>query len=229
VKACRANAQEYYRKGSVTSLLQASMKTAAALLALLVVPTVAIPVEPKPGSTFGKVNNAPFSYKAGSADSIKNLKSKIKNVVWIILENRSFDNILGGVTRPGFDNPINNGPYCNPQNLANPGLDNWCPGAKDFDSILNDPDHSVTGNNLEFYGTYSPNNKAIANGSLLPSLEGFVNKQLISYPTLTPEFAAKQVMNYYSEAEIPTLVDIIDEFATFNYWHSCVPGVRFFE
>lgn len=201
------------------------MKTAAALLGLLVVIAVAIPVEPMPGQTFGKVNSAPFGYKAGSADSIKNLKSKIKNVVWIVLENRSFDNILGGITRPGFDSPINNGAYCNPQNLTNPSLSNWCASAKDFDSILNDPDHSITGNNFEFYGTFNPNNQAIANGSLLPSLDGFVNKQLISYPTLAPDFAAKQVMNYYSEDEIPTLVDIIDEFTSFNYWHSCVPGV----
>jgi phospholipase C len=32
-------------------------------------------------------------------------------------------------------------------------------------------------------------------------------------------------MGYYSEDEIPTLVDLVDEFTTFNYWHSCVPGV----
>jgi phospholipase C len=204
------------------------MKTSAALLALLVAGAVAW-VVPTPGPTFGKVNAAPFGYTAGSAASVQNLKSKIKNVVWIILENRSFDNILGGVTRAGFDNPINNGPYCNPQNLTNPNLANYCAGTKDFDSILNDPDHSVTGNNLEFYGSFSPSNAAIANGSLLPSLEGFVNKQLISYPTLSPDVAAKQVMNYYAQEDIPTLVDIIDEFATFNYWHSCVPGVSLFE
>jgi len=204
------------------------MKTPAALLALLAVTAVAWPVEPTTGPTFGKVNSAPFGYKAGSAASIQNLKSKIKNVVWIILENRSFDNILGGVTRPGFDNPINNGQYCNPQNLTNPSLPNWCSGTKDFDSILNDPDHSVTGNNFEFYGSFSPNNDAIANGSLVPALDGFVNKQLISYPTLAPNVAAKQVMNYYDMSDIPTLVEVVDEFVTFNYWHSCVPGVSFF-
>ena len=201
------------------------MKTSASLLALLAAVTVAWPVEPTPGPTYGKVNAPPFGYKPGSAASIQNLKSKIKNVVWIILENRSFDNILGGVTRPGFDNPINNGPYTNPQNLTNPSLPTWSTGTKDFDSILNDPDHSITGNNFEFYGSFSPNNDAIANGSLLPALEGFVEKQLISYPTLAPDVAAKQVMNYYAESDIPTLMDVVDEFTTFNYWHSCIPGV----
>jgi phospholipase C len=33
-------------------------------------------------------------------------------------------------------------------------------------------------------------------------------------------------MGYYSEDEIPTMVDLVNEFTTFNYWHSCVPGVR---
>lgn len=201
------------------------MKTAAALLGLLVVTAVAKPVEPKPGKTFGKVNKAPFGYKAGSSQSIKNLQSKIKNVVWIVLENRSFDNILGGVKRDGFDNPINNGAYCNPQNITNSGLGNWCAEKKDYDSILHDPDHSVTGNNFEFYGSYSPDNKKIADGQLKPSLNGFVEEQLARNPTLAPATGAKEVMNYYSQDEIPTLMDLIDEFATFNYWHSCVPGV----
>jgi len=31
-------------------------------------------------------------------------------------------------------------------------------------------------------------------------------------------------MGYYDEQEVPTLVDIVDEFATFNYWFSCIPG-----
>ena len=202
------------------------MKTAA-VLGLMAVAAMAKSIDPQPkgAATYGKVNKAPFGYKAGSKSSVANLKANIKNVVWIILENRSFDNILGGVSRPGFDNPINNGDYCNPQNLTHPHKAMWCSGSKDFDSVLDDPDHSVTGNNLEFYGDYTPNNKDIADGSLQPSLNGFVNKQLIGYPSDTAEVAAKQVMNYYSEDEIPTLVDLVDNFVTFNYWHSDVPGV----
>lgn len=196
---------------------------APALLSFLAASTIATP-------TFGKppkgpiVSPPPFGYKSGSQQSIANLKSKIHNVVWILLENRAFDNILGGVRRPGLDNPINNGPFCNPQNLTNPKGKSFCSFHKDFDSILNDPDHSVTGNNFEFYGTFSPNNTLIADGKLTPSLDGFVNKQLISYSTLAPQVAAEQVLGFYSEDEIPTLVNIVDEFVTFNNWHSCIPG-----
>ncbi|KAL7914407.1 phospholipase C PLC-C [Trichoderma velutinum] len=203
------------------------MKTATSLVGFMAAAAIASPAHmslPPKSQTYGKVNSAPFGYKAGSAQSVANLKAKVHNVVWILLENRSFDNILGGVKRPGMDNPINNGPFCNAQNVSDPKSEKWCTGPKDFDSVLNDPNHSVTGNNLEFYGTYSPNNTLIAEGKLTPSMDGFVNEQLNVYPTLAAQTAAKQVMNYYTEDEIPTLVDLVDEFTTFNYWHSCVPA-----
>ncbi|KAJ7681894.1 phosphoesterase [Mycena polygramma] len=165
----------------------------------------------------------PFGYKAGSPESVANLKDKIKHVVWVLLENRSFDNILGGVKRPGLDNPANNGDVCNPVNIADPTGATLCTRIKDFDSVLNDPDHSVTGNNFEFYGQFAPNNAAIQNGSLTATNQGFVNKQTISY-NITSDTAAAQVMGYYSEQEVPTMVDIVDEFTTFNYWFSCIPG-----
>jgi phospholipase C len=204
------------------------MKTHAAIVALggllAASSAVANPV-PSQGDPYAQVGPAPFKYEAGSKESIANLKSKIKHVVWILLENRSFDNILGGVNRKGLDNPANNGDYCMPQNLSLPDGPKFCSRNKDFDSVLNDPDHSVTGNNFEFYGQFAPNNADIASGKLKPVQTGFVEKQLISYPTLAPQTAAEQVLGYYSEDEIPTLVDLVDGFTTFNRWHSCVPGV----
>jgi len=111
-----------------------------------------------------------------------------------------------------------------PREHYDPNGATLCTRLKDFDSVANDPDHTITGNNFEFYGQFAPSNAAIQNGSLTPNNEGFVNKQLISYPSITPDVAAAQVMGYYSEAEVPTLVDIVDEFTTFNYWFSCIPG-----
>lgn len=169
-------------------------------------------------------SNTPFGYASGSKESIANLKDKIENVVWILLENRSFDNILGGVKRKGLDNVVNNGPFCNPQNVSDPSSTKWCSVYKDFDSVKHDPDHSVTGYNMELYGTYTPSNDAIANGTLKPTMNGFVEQQLVHHKGLDPKVADEEVMGYYSEDEIPTLVNLVDEFTTFNYWHSCVPG-----
>lgn len=177
------------------------------------------------GAVVARSSSTPFGYASGSTESIANLKDKIENVVWILLENRSFDNILGGVTKAGLDNPANNGPYSNPQNVNNPSSQKWYTTPKDFDSVLHDPDHSVTGNNFEFYGTFTPDNAAIANGTLKPSNVGFMQRQLDRYPGIDATTADREVMGYYTESEIPTLMDLVDDFTTFNYWHSCVPGV----
>ncbi|KAE8348662.1 phosphoesterase [Aspergillus coremiiformis] len=194
--------------------------TLLSVLGLMAAPALASPVQ----SEYTSVREAPFGYKPGSKESIENLKDKVEHIVWVVLENRSFDNILGGVRRKGLDNPINNGPFCNPKNTSDPSSGKYCTHAKDYDSVLNDPDHSVTGNNLEFYGTYTPSNDAISAGKVVPDQSGFINAQLNSYPKLNPEVATTQVMGYYTEDEIPTIVNIVDEFITFNRWFSCVPG-----
>ncbi|KAJ5140668.1 hypothetical protein N7448_004076 [Penicillium atrosanguineum] len=172
------------------------------------------------------VSAAPSHHQnAHSSSSIKNLKNHIKNVVILEMENRSFDNLLGGQTLKGLENPINNGPYCNPYNLTDSSQGHVCSGAKDFDSILDDPDHSVTGNNIEFYGTFTPSNEAIASGKLTPHQKGFVHEQLRRYgDDVDKTELAKQVINYYTEDEVPVFTSLVQNYLTFNHWHSDHPG-----
>ena len=156
--------------------------------------------------------------------SIKNLKSNIKNVVILEMENRSVDNVLGGLKIRGLDNPVNNGPFCNPLNLTDPENEE-CSAAKDFDSVLDDPDHAIHGNNIEFYGTFTPDNDAIAQGRLTPSQKGFLHEQRRSYPEDSDSTLAKQVLHYYTPNQIPVLAALVENYVTFNHWHSDVPGV----
>lgn len=166
------------------------------------------------------------SHAAHSASSIENLKSNIKKVVVLEMENRSLDNILGGQTIEGLENPINNGPFCNPYNLTDPSRGEVCSRAKDFDSILDDPDHTITGNNIEFYGTFTPNNEDIASGKLTPSQKGFVHEQLRQYgDDVNKTQLAKEVLNYYTEEQLPVLTALVQNYVTFNHWHSDHPGV----
>lgn len=169
---------------------------------------------------------AQASPAASSNGAVKNLKARIKNVVILEMENRSFDNLLGGQTLAGIDNPINNGPFCNPYNLTNPAAGLVCTAANDFDSITNDPDHAVYGNNLEFYGTFTPDNDAIASGRLKATQQGFVQEQLRLYSSkVNKTTLAQQVMNYYTEDQVPVLTALVQNFVTFNNWHSAIPGV----
>lgn len=186
----------------------------SALLGLLAFASAVTAAPPKRGHT------------AHSSSSIRNLKNHIKNVVILEMENRSLDNLLGGQTLQGLENPINNGPYCNPYNLTDSSMGTVCSAAKDYDSILDDPDHSVTGNNIEFYGTFTPSNAAIASGKLTPTQQGFVHEQLRRYgDDVNKTSLAKQVINYYTEDEVPVLTTLVQNYLTFNHWHSDHPGV----
>lgn len=174
------------------------------------------------------IEAVPAAHQPGSSSSIKNLKDKIKNVVLITMENRSVDNLLGGQKTKGLENPVNNGPYCNPISLNDTSKGEACSEPKDYDSILNDPDHGVPGNNIEFYGTFLPDNAAIKSGKLKPSMNGFVYEQLRKYSAKQDsEVLANQVMNYYTEEQVPVLTSFTKEFVTFNNWHSGHPGVSY--
>lgn len=160
-----------------------------------------------------------------SPATIKNLKDHIKNVVVLEMENRAFDNILGGQKLPGLENPIQNGPYCNPLNLSDPSEGQACSKPRNFDAVMDDPDHTITGNNFEFYGTFTPDNGAIASGKLIPPMNGFVHEQRRLYNETKDAKLAKEVMNYYTEEQLPVLTTLVQNFLTFNHWHSDIPGV----
>ncbi|EED12804.1 phosphoesterase superfamily protein [Talaromyces stipitatus ATCC 10500] len=160
-----------------------------------------------------------------SKSSIQNLKSKIKNVVILVMENRSFDNLLGGQKLFGLDNPIQHGPFCNPYNVSDPAEGMVCSAARDYDSITDDPDHAVYGNNFEFYSTFTPDNAAIESGQLIPNQNGFIHEQLRLYSSEANRTElATQVMNYYTEEQVPVLTTLVHNFLTFNHWHSDIPG-----
>lgn len=164
--------------------------------------------------------------QAGSAASIQNFKDKIKNVVVLVMENRSLDNLLGGQKIKGLENPINNGPFCNPYNVSDSSKGSVCSAAKDYDSVHDDPDHAVYGNNFEFYGTFLPDEASIQSSKLTPSQSGFVQEQIRLYSSdANRSELATQVMNYYTEDQVPVLTTLVQNFLTFNHWHSDVPGV----
>ena len=168
----------------------------------------------------------PSPLQSGSEASITNLRQKIKNVVLLCMENRSVDNLLGGQTHEGIENSINNGPFCNPYNVSDPSQGFHCTEAKDYDSVTNDPSHAVTGNTMEFYSEWTPDNTAIAEGRLVPNNNGFITEQIHNYGASTnvTELAI-QVMNYYTEDMVPVMTSFVQNFLTMNHWHSDLAGV----
>lgn len=83
------------------------------------------------------------------------LRNNIKHVVYLMLENHSFDNIAGYWDfHPDIDN-LRNINYCN--NYTNPNWTVWgenleiCAGPYETEVPLTDPDHNFAGTSYEIY------------------------------------------------------------------------------
>lgn len=63
-------------------------------------------------------------------------------------------------------------------------------------------------------------------GRLRPNNNGFITEQIHNYGASTNSTElAIQVMNYYTEQQVPVMTSFVHNFLTFNHWHSDVAGV----
>ena len=135
---------------------------------------------------------------------------QLKHIVVLMMENRSFDHMLGslkavnpaidGVT-PDLSNPDTNGNPVQAQPLA------------EFQAQLQpDPDHHFPAVDLQIFGG-DPNRVA--------SMQGFVK----SYFNQQRDVGHSQkIMYYFAQNQLPVLTTLALEFAVFNRWFASIPG-----
>jgi phospholipase C len=136
----------------------------------------------------------------------------LKHIVVLMMENRSFDHMLGSLKAvdPRIDgvtdqmsNPDTTGAAIKPQPLA------------DFQGQLNpDPDHHFPAVDLQiFNGDKSPDR--------VSNMQGFVK----SYFNQRRDVAHSQkIMYYFKKDDLPVLTTLALEFAVFNRWFASIPG-----
>jgi len=136
----------------------------------------------------------------------------LKHIVVLMMENRSFDHMLGslkavdqridGVTDQ-MSNPDTTGAQVKPQPLAQ------------FQGQLDpDPDHHFPAVDLQIFGgDTSPNRVA--------NMQGFVK----SYFNQQKDVGHSQkIMYYFAQKQLPVLTTLALEFAVFNCWFASIPG-----
>ncbi|XP_074580998.1 non-specific phospholipase C6-like [Curcuma longa] len=138
-------------------------------------------------------------------------QNPIKNVVVLVMENRSFDHMLGWM-KPYLGLPFDGltGEECNRRNVSDPASPTICvsPTAQYVDS---DPDHSFQAIRFQVF--------ASDNASSPATMSGFVQDAL----TLSEETAAA-VMQGFPPAKVPVYATLASEFAVFDRWFSSLPG-----
>jgi phospholipase C len=132
----------------------------------------------------------------------------LKHIVVLMMENRSFDHMLGAVPGIGgiddasaFSNPDTTGALVTPQPLA------------EFQSQLQpDPDHHFPAVDLQIFGG-DPNRVA--------NMQGFVK----SYYNQQQNVAhSHEILYYFRQSDLPVLTTLATEFAVFNRWFASIPG-----
>lgn len=145
--------------------------------------------------------------------------SNLKHIVVLMMENRSFDHMLGGLSLvmegsqkkyPGINGLTGN--ESNPDTQGNPVKVQA--GAKFQSQLDPDPDHHFPGVDLQIFGQ-PPGSGRIAN------MQGFVK----DYFTQTNDVKrSHNIMYYFTPDQLPVLSTLATEFAVFNGWFSSIPG-----
>ena len=137
----------------------------------------------------------------------------LEHIVVLMMENRSFDHMLGGL-KSKFPK-INglSGNESNPDTAGNPVK--VSPTADYRGQLSHDPDHHFPGVDVQVYGGAPFSQGRAAN------MQGFVQ----SYGTQgTSVEDSHAIMNYFSPEKIPVLTKLATEYAVFNGWFSSIPG-----
>lgn len=150
-------------------------------------------------------------------DTFSRVKARIKNIVVLIQENRSFDNMAGGFTYSDEIDGLLNKQLCNPINITDPSAGTVCA----TDTLANvdgdDPNHGVTGVNMEIFGNFHPT------ADSPETMQGFLFEQQQTFDTSNLT-RAEEAIQFYNENNIPVMRTLAEEFVLFDKWFCAVPG-----
>ncbi|XP_047319538.1 non-specific phospholipase C1 [Impatiens glandulifera] len=136
----------------------------------------------------------------------------IKTLVVIVMENRSFDHILGWLktTRPDIDGLT--GKESNPLNASDPNSPQILV-SDDAVFIDSDPGHSIQAIREQIFGT----NDTSADPA---PMNGFVQQAL----SMETEGMEKTVMSGFKPELVPIYTELANEFAVLDRWFASVPA-----
>lgn len=139
----------------------------------------------------------------------------IKNIVVLVLENRSFDHMLGWM-KNSINPSINGvtGKECNPVSTKannNEGAAQYqeiC-FTDDAEYVDPDPGHSFEAVEQQVFGSAS-----------FPSMNGFVEQAM----TMSDQNLSETVMKGFKPQNVPIYAALVREFSVFDRWFSSIPG-----
>ncbi|KAF7169434.1 hypothetical protein CNMCM6106_004339 [Aspergillus hiratsukae] len=148
------------------------------------------------------------------------LNGKIKHVIYLMLENRSFDNIAGYWTfNKNLDNLVNN-PHCNSYYSDNYTV--WgqpfyiCSQPYEQEVPLNDPDHAFAGTSYGIFETFNPAS------NMTPTMGGFIQREQQARNSTPGD--ASFVIQGFSQDKTNVLATLAQNYAVMDRYFAEHPG-----
>ena len=141
----------------------------------------------------------------------------IDKVVVLMMENRSFDHMLGFM-KQSYNESIDGltGTESNPLNSSLPHAERVTVTNNSTYFAPLDPDHSYGGTQQQIYGdAFDAEHPALHR-----DMQGFVESARAVYPGRE----GASVMHMFQEDDVPVISTLAREFALFDQWHCSVPG-----
>ncbi|KNC55222.1 phosphatidylglycerol specific phospholipase C [Thecamonas trahens ATCC 50062] len=145
---------------------------------------------------------------------ITNASSPIKNVVVLMMENRSFDHFLGWLKELNPEVDGLTGSEFNPTNTSDPSAEKVFV-TKDAVDVGPSPEHSVPGTTDQVFGhgrIPDMPNKYPA------TMDGFVEDLALTHQD------GRRAMDCFHNATLPVLFTLAQEYAVFDRFYASVPG-----
>ena len=139
----------------------------------------------------------------------------LKHIVVLMMENRSFDHMLGALWK---DHPSIDGLRGVESNPDTNGTSVGVSSQAAYQSQLDpDPDHHFPAVDLQIFGgvTTAQDPNRVAN------MQGFVKSYFNQQHSIAHSHL---IMNYFTPDKLPVLTTLATEYAVFNRWFSSIPG-----
>jgi phospholipase C len=148
--------------------------------------------------------------------------NKINHFVVLMLENRSFDHLLGSLktVNPAVAGALT-GEFSNPTDPVEPNSPTVSIGPADAFAMPFDPGHEFLDVQIQLYGRESGSNRAPGPRTDPAPMNGFIYSATDAAGSTSN---AGRVMQCFQPEHLPVLMALAQEYAVFNYWHSSLPG-----
>ncbi|HTK28414.1 MAG TPA: alkaline phosphatase family protein, partial [Vicinamibacterales bacterium] len=139
-------------------------------------------------------------------------RDTLSHIVVLMMENRSFDHLLGALKQ---DDDRIDGLAGTESNLDTTGSPAPVRPLAAYQGQLDpDPDHHFAGVDLQIFDGNMANDRVATMGGFVKSY--FTQRRDVAHSRL--------VMNYFPPERLPVLTTLATEFAVFNGWFSSIPG-----